>query len=473
MWFFLLKKFVKHCIIYNNIINLEGRKSMLLKKKISAILAFLIGIDKFTLDNHFDNECDILFENENALKIRYLNRIRTTLFLHYKYISKEIQYNMKNINTIDYFNYDEITWLMEHDIKVMQSNCSADKYLYKIGILINEHINDCKNLFPEWVKWEYIKDLFIIPKTLGGEAIAQRYLKEEGAKFQNNLNNYPFQMYIHWNQGEYGNILMNDKKLLNILYQLHNDVFDDDSKIYDANDGIKQNIYNFIDNSDSSIIVVDCENADVYKLYSVLKGLNPNELSKISKIILYDDKNTTFAWKLLKQFTDIETEHINVERVTYAKSLVDIKLTAGVCKEFYENHVDSFILFSSDSDFWGLISSLPTANFLVMIESSKCGENIKETLRENRIYYCSVDDFSTFNISQIYNAALKDALQKELDKFNITGIWNELNSRLFIDQLYKKCRINATENERQNFIDKYIKTIKFKINEEGNFYLSL
>ena len=140
---------------------------MLLKKKISAILAFLIGIDKFTLDNHFDNECDILFKNENALKIRYLNRIRTTLFLHYKYISKEIQYNMKNINTIDYFNYDEITWLMEHDIKVMQSNCSADKYLYKIGILINEHINDCKNLFPEWVKWEYIKDLFIIPKTLG------------------------------------------------------------------------------------------------------------------------------------------------------------------------------------------------------------------------------------------------------------------------------------------------------------------
>ena len=280
-------------------------------------------------------------------------------------------------------------------------------------------------------------------------------------------------MYIHWNQGEYGNILMNDKKLLNLLYQLHNDVFDDNSKIYDANDGIKQNIYNFIDNSNSSIIVVDCENADVYKLYSVLKGLNPNELSKISKIILYDDKNTTFAWKLLKQFTDIETEHINVERVTYAKSLVDIKLTAGVCKEFYENHVDSFILFSSDSDFWGLISSLPTANFLVMIESSKCGENIKETLRENRIYYCSVDDFSTFNISQIYNAALKDALQKELDKFNITGNWSELNSRLFVDQLYKKCRINATENERQNFIDKYIKTIKFKINEEGNFCLSL
>ena len=85
--------------------------------------------------------------------------------------------------------------------------------------------------------------------------------------------------------------------------------------------------------------------------------------------------------------------------------------------------------------------------------------------------YEDVDSWKT--VIFLYNAALKDALQKELDKFNITGNWSELNSRLFVDQLYKKCRINATENERQNFIDKYIKTIKFKINEEGNFCLSL
>ena len=38
----------------------------------------------------------------------------------------------------------------------------------------------------------------------------------------------------------------------------------------------------------------------------------------------------------------------------------------------YKNDVDSFVIVSSDSDYWGLISSLPDAHFLVMIEREKC-----------------------------------------------------------------------------------------------------
>ena len=46
-------------------------------------------------------------------------------------------------------------------------------------------------------------------------------------------------------------------------------------------------------------IAVDCENSDPYKLYSVLKGLNQEELAKIEKITLYDDPNTTAGWDWL------------------------------------------------------------------------------------------------------------------------------------------------------------------------------
>ena len=55
------------------------------------------------------------------------------------------------------------------------------------------------------------------------------------------------------------------------------------------------------------------------------------------------------------------------------QSLVDAKLIAGTCKEHYENTVDSFLLVSSDSDYWGLISTLEKARFLVMVEYNKFG----------------------------------------------------------------------------------------------------
>lgn len=183
-----------------------------------------------------------------------------------------------------------------------------------------------------------------------------------------------------------------------MLYQQHGDIFNDNSKVSDAGSHIKNNIYNFIDASDKTVLIVDCENSDPYKLCSTLRSLNDEELEKVQKIILYDDIHTSKAWGLLERYTRIKIEHVIIERVNIFKSLVDIRLTAGVCREFYEDRVDSFIILSSDSDFWGLISSLPQASFLVMIENEKCGADIKAALEEGGIFYCSLDDFCTGNI---------------------------------------------------------------------------
>ena len=84
-------------------------------------------------------------------------------------------------------------------------------------------------------------------------------------------------------------------------------------------------------------------------------------------------------------------EHIVIDRVTERKSLVDIVMTAGVCQNHFAEGIDSFILVSSDSDFWGLITSLPNAKFLVMYEYANCGKAIKAALEEHDIYYCSID----------------------------------------------------------------------------------
>ena len=74
---------------------------------------------------------------------------------------------------------------------------------------------------------------------------------------------------------------------------------------------------------------MDCEYSDVYKLYSVLKNLNQDELSKVEKIVLYDDSHTTEGWDWLEKFTRIPVEHVEADRVTGRKSLVDIEMTAG------------------------------------------------------------------------------------------------------------------------------------------------
>ena len=49
------------------------------------------------------------------------------------------------------------------------------------------------------------------------------------------------------------------------LYQWHCDAFTEYSKVSDAGAFVKNNIYDFIDDSEKTVLVVDCENSDPYK----------------------------------------------------------------------------------------------------------------------------------------------------------------------------------------------------------------
>lgn len=266
---------------------------------------------------------------------------------------------------------------------------------------------------------------------------------------------------------DHGSILYTDGKFLGIIYRQHNDIFTDFTKYKDAHSETKNNIYDFIDRSYKTAIAVDCENSDVYKLYSVLKNLNQDELSKIEKIVLYDDYHTTSGWDWLEKFTKIPIEHIEVNRVTDQKSLVDIKMTAGVCTDYYENNITSFILVSSDSDYWGLISTLTKAEFLVMYEHSKCGQAIKRALSEHNIYYCSIDDFCSGNIEELKKAVLFSCLEKYLPEII------SLNGKELVRKIYEEARISASEKEMENFYDRYIKTLRLRVDNDGNFTVEI
>lgn len=431
-----------------------------------TVVSYMMGFDEDKMQSHFGEYNQEIIskckDSKEATIIRCLSRLRSSVMLHFKNIDNEMLYNLGNIDRMECVPQEDIRCLRKMGIEIIHVNYRSDKYIELFCDYINAHIDSCRNLFPDWVNFEYIRDLFVIPKHKKTEI-----MKAEYEKFRGNINNYPFQMYIHWVPGEYGNILVNDGKFLQLIYELHGDVFRDRSKYRDAVEDTKKNIYEYIDQHSRVMIMVDCENSDVYKLHGVLKNLDAEEITKIEKIVLYDDYHTSDGWDWLEKFVSIPVEHIEVGRVTDHKSLVDLTMTAGICQAFYRDEVRSFVLCSSDSDFWGVISAIPEANFLVLYEYSKCGQDIKEALTLRNIYHCSMDDFYTGNAGEIRKIVLRKSLERETRDLCGKNA-KEITKKIFADN-----HIDATETEINNFYEKYVKTMKLKINDDGEFYIDI
>ena len=433
-------------------------------KEVVTTISYLIGVRKDILELNFA-ECkdtlDKLYADREATVIRYLCKLRTALLQHFKKTDNAMHYDLKNLTSLEWYDKDNIKQLEKWGFTIIQANYRAEKYMYDFTKLINENIDKCSRLFYDWIVWEYIRDLFFIPKYQKAGV-----LKEEFAKYMGNIQHYPFQMFIHWQPADRGNIIYTDRKFLKVIYEMHGDTFTDFTKYRDADDETRNNIYNFIDNAEKTAIAVDCENSNPFKLYSVLKGLNPEELAKIEKITLYDDPNTTAGWDWLSKFTQIPVEHIEIDRVTDRKSLVDVRMTASVVTDFYRDGITSFIIVSSDSDYWGLIESLPKAHFLVMYEYEKIGTAIKSALTQHGIYYCAIDDFCTAGTEDMKKAVLFAELEKHLPT-----LYGESPMEL-AQKLYEATRVTATKKEMENFCNRFVKTLKLKI-VDGKFSVEI
>ena len=127
--------------------------------------------------------------------------------------------------------------------------------------------------------------------------------------------------------------------------------------------------------------------------------------------------------------------------------------------------MDSFIIVSSDSDYWGLISSLPKAQFLVMIEHDKCGPDMKVALANSGIFYCYLDDFYSGDSEELKTNALFQEMRDYMGKAIQLNVVEMLNDAL------RATRIEMTSAERQQFYNKYIKTLQLSIDDSGKVSL--
>ena len=436
--------------------------------QIISKVAYLIGVDK----RHFEAEhespqmswYDELSQNKNARIIRNLCRLRTAIEQNYSTISSLMYYDVKNLGTLPkYIPPDALLELSSDGINIEKPSYKLNQYIININKHISNRINNVKELFPIWLNWEYIRQLFIMPNGAKEEGI-----KSAASEYYQAKNSYPYQVYINWAGRNQGNILFNDRKFVVLLYEAHNDMFSDMSKVTDAGFITKSGIYDFLESSERCCIVVDCENSDAYKLYATLKNLDQERLlDRVSKIILFDDVHTTSAWSLLDEFMEIPIEHITIERILEHKSLVDIRLSAGVCMEYYENYVDSFILASSDSDYWALISSIPKIKFLVLIENEKCSGATKRALLTQGIKYCYIDDFSTGNSGELKEAVILSEVKKALDEAI------HINIHEVVEAAFINSRAELSPAERRQFLNRYIRQMKLVIEKDGSLRIQL
>lgn len=426
-------------------------------------VAYLIGVPKRIFENeHEAPQLEIYEQLDNdktARIVRNLCVVRTSIERNFKHINDKMRMEYKTILSMpEYVPSDSLNQLTADGINfIKKSSTKLAHHIIEINRLISDRINNCKPLFPLWINWQYIKDIFIMPNGL----------TEEGTKlaadlYYSNLSFYPYQVYINWIPADEGNVLYNDKKFATLLYQWHNDYFGEMSKVSDAGTYVKSNIYDYIEDSDKVVVVVDCENSDPYKLVATLKNLNSDYTQKIASIILFDDVHTASAWRILEEFTKIPVEHMMIERVKQSKSLVDIMLTARACQEHYTNNVDSFIIVSSDSDYWGLIQSLPYARFLVMIEREKCGPDMKAALVSSGIFFCYIDDFYSANAEEIKHSALFREMYRYIDNHV------QLNVNEMFSEALRATRIDMADAEKKQFFHRYIRSMQMSISDDGD-----
>lgn len=438
------------------------------KYELVSKVAYLLGVPM----RHFDGEhvaldIEIYHQLEKiraARIIRNLCLVRTLIEQNFKKINLVIQKGYGGLHSVPDIIPPEVLRQLTQDGAnfIKKSSTRLFEHIIEINRLILDRINNCQELIPSWVNWSYIKDLFIMPDGLTPQGV-----RDAATLYYANRNLYPYQIYMNWQPMEAGNVFYNDKKFASLLYQWHGETFNDFSKVADAGSYVKKNIYEFVGDSEKTVVVVDCENSDPYKLCAMLRSLDHEALNKITKIILFDDEHAATGWRILESFVHVPIEHIMIERIKQNKSLVDIRLAAGVCKEHYQNNVDSFVIVSSDSDYWGLISSLPDVRFIVVIEMDKCGPDMKNALVEAGIFYCYLDDFYSGNVEEIKTVSIFKAIYGLLEavpKINMSNIFNEA---------LNETRIEMSSAEKAQFYEKYIKHMNIKLDEAGNVSFEL
>lgn len=445
-----------------------------------TLIAYLIGVPDRTLEETAVIDRETLAEireDTDAQIIRALSILRNQIFLNYSELNVRRQQFILLDKMPDLIDTEAIAFLKKQGIDITNISSNASNVTTNVAYInqfILDRIDRIKKHIPTWVKYEYVRGLFLMSGCYSGHngsnlkgknaaATVKRIHEARGEYLQKRMR-FPYQTFIVWPRpfdDDDGNILYNDAKLLKMLYGAHKDCFAATEYVIDAKQYEKDSIYEFLDEAREVAIFVDCENVDPFCFAATIANLDPENLTKIKKVVLYDDVNASTAWDHIASIVDIPIEKHDINRLLENKSLADVMMTAGVCEAFYAGGVESIILVSSDSDFWGLIRSLPNARFLVLNESHKTSNAIIEKLDEHLIKHCFMDRFAKDKVQQFKNTVLYKGLHQKIERFNETGEFLPLSVDELIRDIFYEANISDSElqikKEKNDFYNNFLK----------------
>jgi len=260
----------------------------------------------------------------------------------------------------------------------------------------------------------------------------------------------------------------NDLYFVTLLYKSHGDTFTEGYRLREITDDTRRNIDSFLESAKKAVMIVDCENVNPYHLFAALCDLEDQLLQVVDRIILYNDINTASTWDFIGDKLSIPVESIMTERVIQNKSLVDISLAAGACRIHFKEHIDSFILVSSDSDYWGLIEALPEARFMLLMDRSRCSQKLKDILNRENLFYCFMEDFSLDKADELREKAVYLGLRKKLDTV-LAG----LNLDMMLDDVILETRVGFNESAEQEMRSRIKRDYRITANDDGTFDIEL
>ena len=273
-------------------------------KKQVTLIGYLLGIKEFHITNP---PCDRAYlQKIKGTKeieiIRALSILRLNFIYAYDKIYREKQTKgpfaqfdkMEQMIDAEALHYLQKQGLdpLQYGVKLSEFT----KHIANINQLIEENIDNIHKYIPEWVEWNYIKELFIMPECASGPKGSYYNSKQKAEQinakiheirkdFYNNQNFYPYKTYFNWNEkrrpDDYGNILFNDGKFLKLLYSSH----------YDKG-FLQMNHYNHLTtNERENLLFLTAKGYSIRKIATILR----RSPSTVSREIRRNSKKETYS----------------------------------------------------------------------------------------------------------------------------------------------------------------------------------
>ena len=153
-------------------------------------VAYLIGVSRRIFENENEPpQMDVFLRLEQdrpARIVRHLCILRTSIERNFKLISEAMRFQFRTLYSMpQWVPGESLRQLDEDGVDFMKhSSTKLCHHVIEINRLISDRINNCRELFPLWVNWQYIRELFIMPDGLteeGTKAAAEVYYTNRGA----------------------------------------------------------------------------------------------------------------------------------------------------------------------------------------------------------------------------------------------------------------------------------------------------